>query len=209
MAINLLQTQIDPDPAELKLLVSAIIPGGNAVVPVGKAVGGSFQHIPTCASMTQLHCVIAYSSFETTPTASSLFGSPGKGVSLLNVTPQPTSGMQVVCVNPSLLSTNAGGPSGVAQPYFLTAGTNPQFPPSTTKDPTAPWFAEPDLYSTGCQYQNGISWLAATGPITPGDPRPLLAETLGPDWGLHLDDINLFLGNLVTVVQAQAAAYRR
>ena len=79
MAINLLQTQIDPNPAELKLLVSAIIPGGNAVVPVGKTVGGSFQHIPTCTSSSELHCFIAYSSFETTPTSSSLFGIPGAG----------------------------------------------------------------------------------------------------------------------------------
>ena len=207
MAINLLQTQIDPNPSELKLLVSAIIPGGNAVVPVGKTVGGSFQHIPTCTSSTELHCVIAYSSFETTPTSSSLFGIPGAGVSLLNVTPQPTAGMQVVCVDPSTLSTRPTGPSGLAQPYFLRAGTNPQFPPTATKDPTAPWFSEPGLYSAQCQYQNGISWLAVSGPVTAGDTRPLLAETLGPSWGLHLVDINLFLGNLVPIVQSQVTAY--
>ena len=38
-------------------------------------------------------------------------------------------------------------------------------------------------------------------------PGRCLAETLGPSWGLHLVDINLFLGNLVPIVQSQAAAY--
>jgi hypothetical protein len=41
----------------------------------------------------------------------------------------------------------------------------------------------------------------------PGDARPSVSQTLGPTWGLHLDDINLAVGNLVSLVQDQAAAY--
>jgi hypothetical protein len=41
----------------------------------------------------------------------------------------------------------------------------------------------------------------------PGDTRPSVSQTLGPSWGLHIDDINLAVGNLVTLVRSQAAAY--
>ena len=50
--IRLLRTQIDPSPRLRRQLVSAIILGGNVQVPTGARVGGSFQHIPTCASAT-------------------------------------------------------------------------------------------------------------------------------------------------------------
>jgi hypothetical protein len=43
----------------------------------------------------------------------------------------------------------------------------------------------------------------------PGDPRPIVTERIGPDWGLHLYDVNLALGNLVDVVRRQAKAYAR
>ncbi len=50
MVIRLLRSQIDPNPRLRTQLVSAIILGGNVQVPKGKTVGGSFRHIPTCAS---------------------------------------------------------------------------------------------------------------------------------------------------------------
>ena len=34
-------------------------------------------------------------------------------------------------------------------------------------------------------------------------------DSLGPTWGLHLADVNLALGNLVSLVQHQGAAYHR
>jgi hypothetical protein len=43
--------------------------------------------------------------------------------------------------------------------------------------------------------------------LGPGDPRELLAETLGPTFGLHLYDINLALGNLVGMVALQSQVY--
>jgi hypothetical protein len=42
----------------------------------------------------------------------------------------------------------------------------------------------------------------------PGDPRPTVTANLGPDWGYHLDDVNLALGDLVHDVGQQEAAYR-
>jgi hypothetical protein len=34
-----------------------------------------------------------------------------------------------------------------------------------------------------------------------------VTQSLGPTWGLHLDDVNLALGNLVSLVKSQAKAY--
>jgi hypothetical protein len=34
-----------------------------------------------------------------------------------------------------------------------------------------------------------------------------VTPTLGPTWGLHLDDVNLALGNLVNDVSAEETAY--
>jgi len=41
----------------------------------------------------------------------------------------------------------------------------------------------------------------------PGDKRPLVTDSLGPTWGLHLVDVNIALGNLVTDLQQQAKKY--
>ena len=52
------------------------------------------------------------------------------------------------------------------------------------------------------------SWLQVTTTAAPGDPRPTVADSLGPAWGYHLQDVNLALGNLVADVASEEAAYR-
>ena len=197
MAQELIRTQIDPDAHARSQLVSAIIPGGNVVVPIGQSAGGTFQHLKACGAATQLHCIIAYSSFDQTPPKQTLFGVPGAGVSFLQVTPGPTKGMQVLCVNPARLSATV---RGVLQPYFLRTGR--------AAGRVLAWATQPNLYSGRCKYEKGTSWLQVNAPIVPGDPRPPVTETLGPIWGLHVDDVNLFLGNLVGIVGTQSKVYR-
>jgi hypothetical protein len=41
-----------------------------------------------------------------------------------------------------------------------------------------------------------------------GDPRPTVTASLGPNWGYHLDDVNLALGDLVHDVAMEEAARR-
>jgi hypothetical protein len=43
---------------------------------------------------------------------------------------------------------------------------------------------------------------------TATDPRPRVTEALGPTWGLHLVDVNLGLGNLVTDVGTEEMSYQ-
>ncbi len=197
MLIKLLQAQIDPSTSLRKRMVSAIILGGNVQVPTGRDVGGSFRSIPTCGSASQTGCVIAYSSFGSTPPATSFFARPGQGVSLQSgQTARP--GEEVACVNPVTFSSQ----SGALQPYFLSATSAvPHVTVST------PWVTYPDLYTAQCEQSGGASWLQVTATAAPGDARPTVSATLGPNWGYHLQDVNLALGDLVADVASEEASY--
>jgi hypothetical protein len=188
--IPLLKSQVDDKPAVRKLLISAMLMGGNVTVPTGKIVGGSFSHIPACTSKTETGCVVAYSSFDQTPPPGTLFGRPGQGVSLLSGQ-TAKAGLQVLCVNPAA----PGGGAADLQPYF-----------PTPSGPT-PWVSYPDLYNAQCMSVGGATWLQVNTIVTPGDTRPVVTQVLGPDWGLHLVDVNLALGDLVSLAGLEAAAY--
>ncbi|MDQ6837592.1 MAG: DUF3089 domain-containing protein, partial [Actinomycetota bacterium] len=196
--IQLVRRQFDPDPGLRKRLVSAIIVGGNVQVPAGKTVGGSFRTVPICTSGAQAGCVIAYSSFGTHPPSDALFARPGQGISL-QAGQTASAGQQVACTNPADL----GGGPGPLQPFFASTDFATPAAPVTT-----PWVSFPELYSATCAYDDGASWLQVNGTKTPDDPRPLVADTLGPAWGYHAEDVNIALGNLVSDVAAQEHAYR-
>jgi hypothetical protein len=198
MLIRLLHNVIDPSAKLRHLMVSAIILGGNVQVPTGKTVGGSFRHIPTCTSASEVGCVIAYSSFGSAPPADALFGRPGQGVSLQSQ--QTTSkGEQVACVNPVNFSTGTAPLS----PIFLAATS-----PTPGVKVTTPFVAFPGLYTAKCESQGGATWLQIDVIKSGNDDRPTLTPTLGPTWGLHLGDFNLALGNLVHDVSQEEQAYR-
>ncbi len=202
--IKLLQSQIDPNPALRRLVVSAIIAGGNVTVPTGQTVGATFQHLPLCGSLFQTGCIIAYSSFPSEPPADSMFGRPGQGISL-NWGQTATTGVQVACVNPAALS----GGTGELLAAFPLAAVLP-LPGQLLPAPavTTPWVAYPGMYSATCESSDGATWLQVTHNAPAGDARPLPAEPFGPTWGYHLDDLNLPLGNLVWDVQVQEFIYR-
>jgi len=48
-----------------------------------------------------------------------------------------------------------------------------------------------------------------TAPIVVGDTRGVVTQTLGPTWGLHLVDVNISLGNLVSLVGDEGRPYLR
>jgi Protein of unknown function (DUF3089) len=202
MLTQLVKEQIDPNPTLRRKLISAILLGGNLIVPEGKTVGGSFQNVPTCQSAVQTGCLVAYSSFLKEPPNPSNFGRP---TSVLGP-PIETPNAQVACVNPTLLVQNKhAGPAlsyYPTQPFPGLLGPFVQVPKAST-----PWVATPDQYSAQCEKANGASWLQLTPAGPAGDPREPLLETLGPLWGTHLDDVNVAMGNLVATVGLQSGAY--
>jgi pimeloyl-ACP methyl ester carboxylesterase len=188
---QLISKYIEPDASVRARIVSAILLGGNVIVPTGKDVGGDFKYLKACRSASQTGCVIAYSSFDHTPPANSLFGRADK------------AGEQVLCTNPAAL---AGG-SGPADPYFPTRRMNSVVSFTTQPGVTTAWVNYPDLFTAQCENAGGASWLRITDVRKPGDNRPALADALGPTWGLHIYDANIALGNLVGIVRSEAGAW--
>jgi hypothetical protein len=197
MLIHLLVAKIDPSATLRRRMLGAILLGGNVAVPVGKTVGATFKHLALCTSSTKVGCVIAFSSFPSEPPSASLFGRPGQGVSLQSGQTQ-RSGVQVACVNPAVI----GGGTRALDPLLRTSTMTPPSPAVVTK-----WVTFPGLYTAACKYADGASWLQVTDVAAAGDRRPVVTESLGADWGYHLYDVNLTLGDLVSDARSAEHAY--
>jgi Protein of unknown function (DUF3089) len=191
--IRLLEQRVDRDPALRRRLVLAIILGGDVEVPTGKLVGGSFAHIPLCSRAGEAGCVIAYSSFPSQPPAAALFGRPGQGVALQS-NQAGTTGLQVACVNPAA----PGGGSAALDTFFPSEGRLP-----------TPWVEFLGLYTAGCRTGGGATWLQVTKAPRASAALPTVGEPDGPNWGYHVYDVNLALGNLVKDVAAASATWAK
>jgi hypothetical protein len=201
----LIKNEIEGKPVQKKL-VSAILMGTRLQVPAGKDVGGDLASVPLCHAASQIGCAIAYASFRASapPAATSLFGkSAGPG-------------MEAACVNPAAL---AGG-SGAAQAYFGTrsaivdASSQVDWVKGKTID--TPFVSVPGLLTAECKKNDAAAYLAvalhgesgtARTSEIPGDV--VVGGQVQADWGLHLIDASLFMGNLIAIVRDQGAAYAR
>ena len=195
---GLIQQQIDKKPALRKRLVSAILLGGNETVKTGSDRGGSFQNVPVCRSTTQLHCLVAFSSFNQTPPDNALFGRTTK------------PGQSVVCTNPASLRANAPVDFDSLVPSkpfalgtLLAAGIGAlhlDYPKAST-----PWLESKGAFSGRCVTEAGASFLK----ITSNEGTPVPDPSPDATWGLHLLDGNVAQGDLVKLVASEAKAYRR
>ncbi len=208
MLEQLIKEFIDPDATLRKQLVGAVILGGQVIVPEGKDVGGTFKNVPGCQFAGEVGCVIAYSSFLKEPPNPSLFGRP---TSILGGGLPEVENPQVLCVNPTILAQ--GHYAGPSLSYYPTLNAYPhgKFPGllgEVVQAPkaTTPWVATPAEYSSQCEARKGASWLQLSL-NNASDPRERIIETLGPEWGTHLVDVNVNLGNLVAAVGLQSASY--
>ena len=200
---QLIKEEIDPVPQLRNQLVSAILLGGNVLVPKGGTVGGDFKHIPACQTAGQTHCVVAYSSFLKEPPEISNFGrvfSPLLGAT----TTEQEEDDEVLCVNPAISVQGEG-----AGPLLRYESTTP-LPGFTAPSGPTPWVSMPGQYTGECKHVNGASWLQLNYVGPPGDLREKVTEpvALGPKWGTHLQDVNVALGNLVAMTALQSATYQ-
>jgi len=203
---QLIKEEIDPVPQLRNQLVSALLLGGNVLVPKGGIVGGDFKNIPACQTAGQTHCVVAYSSFLKEPPAEAFFGRV-KSPLLGPTTPEQEANDEVLCVNPALSVQGSG-----AGPLLRYESTTPLpgFPPPSGPAVSTPWVSMPGQYTAQCDHANGASWLQLTYVGPSGDPREQVTEpvALGPKWGTHLQDVNVALGNLVGMTALQSATYQ-
>jgi len=207
MLEQLIKEQIDPNPALRKQLVSAILLGGNVLVPKGKSVGAMFKNVPSCQNAAQTHCVVAYSSFLKEPPNPSNFGRVGGPLLGGTATEEEIKNDEVLCVNPSVLvQGNYPGPMlryESTDPFPGLLGEFVKAPKAST-----PWVAFPAQYIGQCERANGATWLQLTDVGGPQDTREQIEEVLGPLWGTHLEDVNVALGNLVGLTAIEAGAYQ-
>ncbi len=200
MLAQVLAKEIERKTKVRDLLVSAILPGANVTTLRGRRTGGTFRKIEPCRSNKQVGCVIAYSAFGDQPP-------PDAAVSRVYsrvFKHPPDRYKRVVCTNPSAL---VGG-VGEAKPFFPTRTLpGPLSAMSPAIAVSTPWVYYPGLYSTRCKARQGATWLQITPTRNTADPRARLADVQGPQWGYHLADMNLFMGQLVTLVKIQTKAY--
>jgi len=203
----LITREIDGKPVQSRL-VSALLPGATIPVARGKDVGGAFQHVPLCHSASQTGCLIAYSSFRSTspPPSNTRFGKVSDPA------------QEAACVNPAAL---AGG-SAPLHAYLSTGGstiTSTTAPKAWTvpeKPVTTPWVSVPGLLTAKCTSNEFANYLEITVHGDPADPRTddivgdlATGGQVLKDWGLHLIDVNLAMGDLVEIVGKQAKAWKK
>jgi hypothetical protein len=203
---RLIREEIDGKTVQSRL-VSAILLGTTIAVPRGKDVGGAFQHIPLCKSPSQTGCLVTFASFRATvpPPPNTLFGKVAD------------PNLAAACTNPAAL---AGG-SGELHAYLDRTGrtitsTSPPKPWVTPEQPVdTPWISVPGLLTARCaSNDNASGYLEVTVHGDSADPRiDDITGDLGTpgnvlaNWGLHLIDVNLAMGNLVDIVGQQSKAY--
>ncbi|HEX5264444.1 MAG TPA: DUF3089 domain-containing protein [Phenylobacterium sp.] len=202
---RVIQQEIDGKPAQAKI-VSAILMGTRLPIDKGKDTG-LFKNVPQCKSANQTGCVIAYASFRDTipPPANSRFGKA------------PSDSQIAACANPANLAggsgelhaylSNSAPISGAAAPKTVWVKGKP--------NPTTPFISVPGLLTGECVDKNGFSYLQVHVNAVASDPRTDTIEgdvvgadgKISEDWGLHLIDANLAMGNLVDIVGTESKAW--
>lgn len=204
---ELVSREIDGKPIQSRIL-SVILAGYRLQVPVGKDVGGDFKSMPLCHSADQLGCAINFASFRADnppPADARMFGASAG------------PGLQAACVNPAALG---GGPGSLRA--YLASGTEPLIADGVQPGPwthppkpiTTPFVEVPDLLSAECRNDGSHSYLAISIHSTPGGARTdaitgdvVVDGHVLKDWGLHIVDMNLAMGNLIEIVREEGRAY--
>jgi hypothetical protein len=202
----LIRNEIENSPPERRLLISALLPGGTVLVRPGQTTGGDFTTIPLCTAAGQFGCVVSYSSFGDPPPGNARYGvSPPADTTGLDL-PSGTQ-YEVACTNPTSLDANAESPlttllPSSAYPGLVGIALLVMFggPPPTA---ATPWVQPRNRYTAHCEHSGpaNVLMIRSIGSAPKLNPAPT------PDWGLHILDTNLALGNLVALVDQQATAY--
>jgi hypothetical protein len=202
---QLMREEIDPNPDVRDQLVAAYLAGSSVRVPEGADVGGDFAEIPLCRAGGQTGCVISWASFrdDAPPTENALFGRPrsGDGVSACNSPASLAGGSAEVHSyfpsdpNASILSSLGVG--GAATEW------------ARGQQIATPFVTTPGFVTAQCVSEGGFDYLEVT---VNGDPADARVDDIGgdltPEWGLHLQDVNLVMGDIVELVGSQSEAWR-
>jgi len=201
---QLIQKEIEGKPIQSQI-VSALLIGSRVQVPPGKDVGGTFKHMPLCRKEDQTGCLVTFASFRSTvpPPANSRFGKGfGETIAACN-NPAALSGGQAPLK--AYLASSVRQETGEVRPFPWV--TPPQ-------EITTPFVRLPGLLTGQCVVNEHGSYLEVTVHGDPQDPRTddipgdvVVGGKVQADWGLHLIDVHLVMGDLLDLVRSQTRAY--
>jgi len=203
---QLIAANLDKAPGDKRFL-GALLGGANVLVPKDGVVGGTFKNLPLCKTNDQLGCIIVFASFRSTV--------PPPDTTLFARSSDPN--LVAACTNPAAL----GGGSADLHSYLTASGSvlssNPTPPWVTPEQPiTTPYVSTPGLLSAECVFAKTGSYLSITVHGNPADPRTddIVGDVVSngmvnKDWGLHLIDMHMTMGNLIDIVRAKAEAFTK
>ncbi|TMJ12887.1 MAG: DUF3089 domain-containing protein [Alphaproteobacteria bacterium] len=201
--IRLLREEVEGKP-EAKRMLSAIVLGWAVEVPPGKTVGGSFKSTPLCTRAGETGCVITYMSFRAS--------SPPPDPSFLGRAAM--QGMTAACTNPAALG---GGRAKLDSYWFAMRPADPGSTPivwSSQGAPATPFVRTEGLATGECVHSGSAGYLAIDVDADPVDARTdtipgdvYIGGQVAKSWGMHLADMNVAQGDLIRLVEAQAAAF--
>lgn len=191
----MIPSEIDNKPSVRRRVIAAYLLGGNVLVKKGEDVGGDFKNVPACHANDQLHCVVAYSTYNAPVPEDSRFGR--------SADPE----LEVLCTNPANLRGGSGKLDAIQPAAPFAPGTTiglltNQIGFNLPKVSTA-WIESDDAFRARCVNEGGANVLQ-TAPI---NGAPTLNALPDAGWGLHLADANLPLGNLAELFKRQIKSY--
>jgi hypothetical protein len=203
----LIRNEIDGKPVQARI-VSIMLLGTSLPVPKGKDVGGAFKNIPLCHAASEIRCVITYSSFRANapPPPNSFFGRVAG------------ENMVAGCRNPAAL----GGGSGELRAYLGARGSGLLNVDESTTGAwvkggaaiTTSFVSVPGMLTAECVSDEHGSYLAVTVHANLADARAkdivgdvVVGGQVMKEWGLHLIDVQMAMGNLVWIVGEESKAY--
>jgi hypothetical protein len=202
---RLIAEEIEGKPVQ-RQLISAMLIGTNVAVPAGQDVGGDFKRLPLCRKDGQHGCIVTYVTYraDSPPPANARFGRV------------PTAGQVAACTNPTALAGGRAVTDAILGAKGAGSGAAPMGPWTRDGVPVTTGFVRvPGLISAECVSQGGADYLAVTVNADPADPRTdtIVGDVaVGPvilkDWGLHLIDMGIAMGDLVALADRQATEWR-
>lgn len=206
MVERLIASEIENSPAASRML-SAVIAGFNVEVPEGKLVGGTFKKTPLCSRVGETGCVITWVSFraDSPPPERAPFGRAAM------------PGMTVGCTNLARLGADVPAP---LDSYWYAGpsvtSTQAQIAWSSEGPPPTPFLHTRGLASGACVHRGNVGYFAISVNADPKDKRtdeiPGDVVALGarlPGWGMHLADMNLPMGDVIRLIEAQRDSFLR
>lgn len=183
--------------SEIEGRVLGVMPIGWTAYP--DASSGGIGPFEPCETLGQTGCSVSYVSFRATsaPPARSWFGQTND------------VGQRALCVNPAAITGSGGALDARLSARNWVTGEPADFMDEGSIE--TPFASVPGLLTGACVETDEHTYLEVTVNGDPNDPRAddidgdvKIAGQVLSDWGLHLVDMNVAMGDLVTIVGAQA-----